>query len=84
MGDVAHAVLHHHDGAIDHEAEVDGPQAEQAGGDAEPQHPREGKQHRKRDRQGDDACRPQVAQKGEKDDDDQQAALEQVVPHRAR
>ena len=83
VGDVTHAVLHHHDGTIDHEAKVDGPQAEQAGGDAESQHSREGEQHRKRDRQGNDACRPQVAQEGKEHDNDQQAALEQVVPHGA-
>ena len=37
--DVPHAVLDHHHRAIDDHAKIDRPQAQQAGGDAEPQHP---------------------------------------------
>ena len=43
------AVLDHHDGAIDDEAEVDGAQAQEARRDAELQHPGKGKEHRQRD-----------------------------------
>ena len=77
-----HAVLDHHDRAIDDHAEVDRPQAEQAGRDAEPQHAGEGEQHRQRNGQRDDRARPQVAQEGEQDGDDEQPALEQVLAHR--
>ena len=62
VGDVPDAVLDHHDRAIDDHAEVDRPQAQQAGGDAEPQHAGEGEQHRQRNRQRHDDGRPQVAQ----------------------
>ena len=44
--------------------------------------PREGEQHRQRNRQGHDQRRPQIAQKREQHRDDQQAAFEQVLPHR--
>ena len=79
---MSHAVLDHHHRAIDDHAEVDGPQAQQAGRDAEPQHPGEGKQHRQRDRQGDDQPCAEIAEEDEQDGDDQQPALKQVLPHR--
>ncbi len=82
VGDVPDAVLDHHHRAIDDHAEVDRPQAQQAGRDAEPQHAGEGEQHRQRNRQGDDHRRPQVAEEREQHGDDQQPALEQVVLHR--
>ena len=64
---VADAVLHHDDRAIDNQPEVDGPQAEQARGDAEPPHSREGEKHRERDGEGDNQPRPQVAQERQRE-----------------
>ena len=82
MGKLADAVFDHHHRAIDHQPEVDCPQAEQAGCNAEPQHARKGKQHRKRNGQGNDEPRPQVAQEGEQHGDDQQTAFHQVFADR--
>ena len=81
VGEVADAVLDHDHRAVHDQAEVDGPQAQQAGGDAEAQHAGEGEEHRQRDGQRHDGRRPQVAQEEEQHGDDQQAALEQVAAH---
>src|SRR5579885_584563 len=62
--------------------EVDSPQAQEAGRDAELQHAGEREQHRQGDGQGDDGRRTQVAQEGEQDGDDQEAALEEVLANR--
>ena len=82
MADVADAVFDHDDRAIDDHAEVDGAQAEQAGRNAEPEHAAEGEQHRKRNRQGHDQRRAQIAEEGEQHGDDEQAAFEQVFRDR--
>ena len=79
MRQPADGVFHHDDGAIHHQAEVDGPQAEQAAGDAEAPHAAEGEGQRQRDGQGHHQAGPQVAQEDEQDGDHQQAALEQVA-----
>ena len=78
VGQVADAVLDHHDRAVDHQAEVDGAQAHQAAGDADPLHHRDGEEHRQRDGRGDDQARAEVAEEGEQDGDDQDRPLEQV------
>ena len=75
-------VLDHDHRGVDHQAEVDGTQGEEAGGDAEAQHAIEGDHHRQRDGQGDDHTGAQVAEEDEQDGDDQQAALEEVAAHR--
>ena len=82
MRQVPDHVLDHDHGAIDDQAEVERPQAQQAAGDAELQHAGEGEQHRQRNGQGDDQPGPQVAEEDEQHRDDQQAALEQVLAHR--
>ena len=73
---VTHTVLDHHDRTIDDQAEVDRPQTQQAGGDSELQHAREGEQHRQRNRQGNNQPSSQIAQENEQHRDNQQAALE--------
>ena len=71
VSDVPNAVLDHHDRAIDDHAEVDRTQAEQTRRDAVLQHAAERAQHRQRNRQRDDRCRSEVAQKCEQHRDHQ-------------
>ena len=78
VGQVADAVLDHHDRAVDDQSEVDGAQAHQAAGDAEPLHHRHREKHRERDGRGDDQSRPKVSEEGKQDGDDEQGPLEQV------
>src|SRR5262249_2225692 len=61
--DVPDAVLDHDDRAVHDHPEIERAQAEEAGGDAEPQHAREGEHHRQRYRQRDDRRCPQIAEK---------------------
>ena len=82
ISEPADRVLDHDHGRIDHQAEVQRAEREQAGGDAEAQHAVESHEHRQRDRQGHDQARAQVAQEDEEDRDDHEAALEQVRAHR--
>ena len=77
-------VLDHDDRAVDDQAEVDGAEAHQAAGDADPQHEIEREEHRERDRRGHDQPRAQVAQEDEEHGDDEQRALEEVRPHRVQ
>ena len=79
----AHRVFHHHDRAIHDEAEVHGPQAQQARRDANLQHQFAREQHRERDGSRHDQPGPEVAEEGEKNRDDEECAGEQVVLHRA-
>ena len=78
----ADAVLDHDHRTVDDQAEVDGAQAHQRSGDAEPQHALGGEHHRQRDGQGHDQPRPQVAQEDEEDRNHQDRPFEQVLPHR--
>ncbi len=79
---MAHHVLDHDHRAVHHQPEVEGSQAQQAGGDAEAEHAAEGEQQRQRDGQCHDGCRPQVAQEQKQHGDDQQAGFQQIGAHR--
>jgi hypothetical protein len=79
--DAADAVLDHDHRAVDHEAEINRPEAHQAGGDAHRPHEIRGEQHRQRDRQRHDEPGPDVAQEHEQHRDHQQPALGEVVEH---
>ena len=78
VGEVPHAVLDHDDRAIDDEPEVDGPEAHQAPGDADPLHHRDGEEHRERDGRGHDQPGPEVPEEGEEHGDDEDGPLEEV------
>ena len=78
----ADAVLDHDHARIDDHAEVDRPQAHQAGRDPGREHDVGREQHRQRDRQRHDQAAPEVAQEHQEDHDDQHPALRQVVQHR--
>ena len=70
-------VLHHHDGAVDQYAEVDGPQGEEVGGNTCELHQHKG--HQQGDGYGDghDQRPAEVAQENHQYDDDQQHADKQ-------
>ena len=74
-------VFHHHYGAIDDHAEVDGPKAHQVGADAKKPHTEETNQHRKRDDGGRDNRGAKVAQKEQQDHGDENKALEKILLH---
>ena len=74
-------VFHHHYGAIDDHAEVDGPKAHQVGADAKKPHTEETNQHRKRDDGGRDNRGAKVAQKEKQDHGDENKALEKILLH---
>ena len=68
--DAADAVLDHDHRAVDDQAEVDRPQAHQAGGDSRQRHQVSGKQHRQGNRQGHDNACPETSQRQKQHDDD--------------
>ena len=79
MSQPPHAVLHDHHGAVDDNAEVQRPQAHQVSTDLVGDHAGEGEQHGKRDDQGSDDRRADVAEKQEQDHDHQNSALDQIL-----
>ena len=76
-------VLHHHDGAIDDEPEVDRAQAHQVGAGLGGGHAREQEQEGQRDGQGDEQRGPPMAEQQEQHGDDDKRPLEQVGLDRA-
>ena len=79
MGDPPDAVLDHDHRAIDDQAEVDRPQAHQAGRDAGRQHDVRREQHRQRNRQATISPARKLPSSHEQHDDDQHAAFDQIV-----
>ena len=76
-----HAVFHHDHGAVDHEPEIDRPEAHQARRDAGGPHEIGGKQHRQRNRQRHDQAGADISQQEEQHADHEQAAFGQIVEH---
>ena len=74
-------VFHQDDGPIDDQAKVDRAQAHEVARNAPLHHPGKREQHRERNRRGDDEAGAEIAEEHEQDRDDQQPALQQVVPH---
>ncbi len=82
LANVADAVFDHDHGAVHDHAEIDGAQAQQAGGDAEAQHAGKSEQHRQWNGQGHNGRRAQISQKEKQDRNHQQARFKQVLAHR--
>jgi hypothetical protein len=76
---MADDVFHHHDRAINDEAEVNRAQAHQVAADLALHHAGHGKQQRERDGQRDDERRAPVAQHDKQHDHDENRALEQIL-----
>ena len=83
-GEPTHEVLHHHDGRIHDEPEVQRAKAHEIRRQAETLHGEEGEQQRKRDHGGREERCTKIAEKEEEDRDDQQRALGEIREHRAR
>ena len=75
-------VLHHHDGAIDQQTEIDRTERHEVGRDAEQAHADEADEHRQWDDGRDDEGGPHVAQEEEQHDDDEEAAFDEVPRQR--
>ena len=67
-----HGILHHHHRAIHDHSEIDRAQAHQVRADAEQPHPQEADQHGERNDGRGDQSRPQIAEKQQQHDGDQQ------------
>ncbi len=78
----AQDVLHHHDGAVDDDAEVDRAQRQQVGRNLEVVHQDERRQQRQRDRDGHDDRRARAAQEQQQHDRHQRHALDERLAHR--
>ena len=79
MGESAYTVLDDHDGAVNDDAEVQGPQTHQVGTDLLLDHPRKGEEHRQRDHHGSQNGRPHVPEEQEQDGDHQNGAFKKVL-----
>ena len=79
---MAEDVLGHDDGAVDDDAEVDGAQGQEVGGDAAQIHEDEGEEEGERDGHGNDEGRADVVEKEREQDDHENGALDQVPHHR--
>ena len=78
MGEASDAILDHHHGAIDHQPEIDGTQAHQASGDADPLHHGDGEEHGKRDGRSDDQPGPEVSEERKQHGDDKDRPFKKV------
>ncbi len=75
-------VFHHHHGAVNDDAEIDGANGEQVGGDIVRVQNDEGEQQRQRNGERDDHRRAEADQEEDQDDQHQHHAAQQVVFHR--
>ena len=82
LGETADAVLDDDDGAIDDDAEVQGPEAQQVAAHASTDHADHSKQHRQRDNERGDDRGPDVPQEQKEDHDHKGGAQGQVVADR--
>ena len=80
-GEMAVDVLHHDDGGVDDDAEVDGADRQQVGGFPAQHRDDDGQEQRHRDRRRDDQRAAQVAEKHPLDQEDQRDAEQHVVQH---
>ena len=76
---LAEDVLHHHQGSVNENSEIDGADGEQVGRDSSRVEKDEGKQQRQRNGERHDHRRAQADQKGHQHDQDQHHAEHQVV-----
>ena len=81
-GQRTHVAFGDHHRAVDDDAEIDGAEAEQAGGDGKLVHSEHGKDHGQRDGGGDDEPGTKPAEQEEQDDDDECRAENEVVGDR--
>ena len=80
--EVTHDILHHHDGAVDHHAEIERAKRKQIGRNAFQLEKCRGEQQRKRNGQRDDDGSAHVAEKQKQNDHDQDNSLGKVVQYR--
>src|SRR5581483_11423817 len=82
MGQMAEDVLHHDDGAVDDDAEVDGADRQEIGGVAAQHRDNDGEKQRHRNGRGNDQRTAQVAEEYPLDEEDEHDAEQHVVQHR--
>jgi len=75
---VADGVFDEDDGGVDDEAEVDGAEAHEVGGDVEVAHAEDGDEHGEGDGGGDDEAGAPLEEEEEEDGDDDEAAFDEV------
>jgi len=85
LGEVGFHVFHNHHGPVHQHADGDGqaPQTHEIGGEAEPVHENEGEQGGEGQNQGDHQGRPEIAEEGQEQEDDQHNGFPQGFRHRA-
>ncbi|OIQ81495.1 hypothetical protein GALL_367400 [mine drainage metagenome] len=79
FGKMPENILHHDDGCIDYQAEIDGAHGEQVGGLSPQDHQCDGERQRKRNGHGHDDCAAQIAEESPLQQENQQHSGQHVV-----